>query len=293
MPSQQVVVKPTAAPTKQVEKVAATMEEHKPVPSMPAMPAATAVPEVKAAVPDFSKKPSLPVAPESKAVAKASADDTPVVVVAADENSGVSVLQPIAADEASAVVPESEVESTAEAAMDNIIKVAHPDRAPAPFLAAGTLGHITSVDCLTETIKNGGHPCNSDSEIATPASQMAKSPVTPAKAVVSDSKSPEPPSQKAEAPIVPAKVHQVKSVAEVVVTNANMHPVKSVTQVVSRSAPARLRAHHQDHVAQVTEVKTVQHHKHPGQSDGQIQRDTEAMPARSGSMADLVSQSAE
>jgi len=222
-------------------------------------------------------------------------DGTPGVL---DGDVGVSVLEPVGAGSATAASGEPTLVNTAEVAVDKMLNFVHPEQAAAPFVSSEALEHITSVECLTETIDNGGRPCKTEYEKAMEAKAQAQK--VAAQPVL---KKPELPQAVRRTLLTKGTAHRQQSVTMVL-----PHPVKAVGEAPPRLrahhehhftkvVQPRLRAHHQDHVTQVPmqvvhhehrDAVKVVHHEHQYHRQQEIPVHSEEIVQR-GSMADLVS----
>merc|ERR1719161_829786 len=111
----------------------------------------------------------------------------------------------------------------------------------APFLPRKILGSIKSIECLSETVENGGRPCEPRNEEANaPGQAQSKKAETKAREMQPD------PSLRHKV-ITRGKAHHQQSV-----TLVRQSPLK--VDVSTPVAHARLRAHH--HAHHVTQVIT-------------------------------------
>jgi len=160
--------------------------------------------------------------------------------------------------------------------IDKVLNIVHPVNTIAPYVPVVALGHITSVDCLTETLDNGGRPCKSEYEKSLEAQQAHLAQTLKAQADAIAIAAP-----KAKRTfLTKGSAHREQSITKV----KSAHHHVDVTQVISRE-PAQTV--HDEKPA----VKVVHHEhryvQHRVQSSKQATLD--AQQPQKGSMADLVS----
>jgi len=186
-----------------------------------------------------------------------------------------------------------------EAAVDSALSYAtgQQEQAAAPFVAPETLQHITSVECLTQTIDNDGRPCDGSKAPPAVVSQIASTGILDSLASGAQQLMSQMGLFGSHVDIKPAlrKTMLTKEIAQVapqisessaqkqapLLTKATAHPVQAITQVAAQEPPQfgtadseamevhpRLRRHREDHVTQVEDnryshkhIRVVQHNK--------------------------------
>lgn len=165
--------------------------------------------------------------------------------------------------------------------IDKVLNIVHPVNTIAPYVPVVALGHITSVDCLTETLDNGGRPCKSEYEKSVEAKQARLAEAVKAESV-----------KAAAVKAAAVKAEAVKAEADAsapkakrtLLTKGSVHREQSITKV-------NVVHHHVD----VTEVISrepatteVVHHEHRHHSKKIKQDVQDVQPSVKASMADLI-----